>query len=171
MTLTSEYVKKKIMFSPTEDAYFITYNILMILIVFKCNNLRYLKDYNKLALLITINEKLQYRESIKKVLNNEVLELEDKQVLHKIYYNSILKRRNIQGVIFTLNNKGILDVTRRKTVDVSLNNNDIVSIFKDNMFFEDDIQFYNYIAENISRLTSITVQRMEQILFGNIRSD
>lgn len=173
MRLNSEYVKKKIMFSTEEDAYFITYNILIILAVLRCTkNVRYLKDYNKLALLITINEKIQYREIIKKVLNDEVLEAIDKQVLFKIYYNSILKRRNIRGIIFALNNKDILDIKRSgKTIDVTLNNNDIVSIFKGNILFEEDIKFYEYIREHISRITSITSEKMEDIFFKDTRSD
>lgn len=171
MKFSEEYVKKKIMFSTSEDVYFITYHLIIILIALKCDkNERYLKDYNKLALLITISEKKQYREVIKKILEDQELDILDKQVVFEIYYNSSLKKRNIRGVIFTLNNKGIINLRKDgRTIDIALTSTAVRNTYKENILFEEDMQFYDYIREKVSRLTSITLDTMEQRILGAIR--
>lgn len=171
MKLSDDYVKKKIMFNIEEDVYFITYHLIIILIAFQCKQSeRYLKDYNKLALLITISEKKQYKEVIRKVLENKCLEAADKQRIFEIYYNSSLKKRSIRGIIFTLDSKGIIQLRKnRKTIDITLDSSNVASLYSENILFKEDIEFYKYIGERVSRVTIISLETMEERILGDIR--
>jgi hypothetical protein len=165
-------VKRRLMFSVAEDSYFLTYNIILILGMLKCTNNSYLKDSNKIALLITIIEKTQNIDVIKKVIKDEQINNYDKNVLFDMYYNSKLRTRSVISIIFSLDKKGVINVRKSgKTIDISLADNNIYKKISDNRFFEDDVKVYNDIFSSVSKIKNIISDTFNSIIFKSIKED
>lgn len=173
MTINNmKLVRRRLMFSVAEDSYFLTYNIILILGMLKCTNNSYLKDSNKIALLVTIIEKTQNIEVIKKVLKNEQINNYDKNVLFDIYYNSKLRMRSVISIIFSLDKKGIINVRKSgKTIDISLVNSSIYINFIDKRLFEDDVKVYKDIFSNVSKIKHIISGTLNSMIFKSIKED
>lgn len=165
-------VRRRLMFSVAEDSYFLTYNIILILGLLKCTNNSYLKDSNKIALLVTIIEKTQNIEVVKKILKNEQINNYDKNILFNIYYNSKLRMRSLISIIFSLDKKGIINVRKTgKTIDISLVNSSIYKKFIDNIVFEDDIEVYKDIFSNVSKIKNVISETLNRMIFKSIKED
>jgi hypothetical protein len=165
-------VKKRLMFSVAEDSYFLTYNIILILSLLQCTNKVYLKDSNKIALLVTIIEKSQNIEVTKKVLKDEIINNYDKNVLFDMYYNSKLRMRSVISILFSLDKKGIINVRKSgKTLDISLVNSNIYKNFIDKKLFEDDIKVYQDIFLNVSKIKNIVSDTFNSMIFKSIKED
>lgn len=173
MTINNmKLVRRRLMFSVAEDSYFLTYNIILILGILKCTNDSYLKDSNKIALLVTIIEKTQNIEVIKKVLKNEQINNYDKNVLFDMYYNSKLRMRSVISIIFSLDKKGIINVRKSgKTIDISLVNSNIYINFIDKRLFEDDVKVYKDIFSNVSKIKQIISSTLNSMIFKSIKED
>lgn len=173
MTINNmKLVRRRLMFSVAEDSYFLTYNIILILGMLKCTNNSYLKDSNKIALLVTIIEKTQNIEVIKKVLKNEQINNYDKNVLFDMYYNSKLRMRSVISIIFSLDKKGIINVRKSgKTIDISLVNNNIYINFIDKRLFEDDVKVYKDIFSNVGKIKQIISSTLNSMIFKSIKED
>lgn len=165
-------VKKRLMFCVTEDSYFLTYNIILILGLMECFNDKYFKDCNKITLLVTIIEKHQNISVTEKILEDKYINKYDKKVLFDMYYNSKLKSRSVISIIFSLHKKGIINVRKSgKTIDISLKNKKIYEKFSNESFFQDDIKVYEYIFMNVSRIKSIICHTFNNIIFDAIKED
>ncbi|OOM75475.1 hypothetical protein CLOBL_39650 [Clostridium sp. BL-8] len=169
---SKKFIKKRLMFSIAEDSYFLTYNIILILGLLKCTDNKYLKDSNKIALLITIIEKPKNIEVVKKVLKDEKINDYDKNILFDMYYNSKLRIRSLTSIIFSLNKKQIINVRKSgKTIDISLTNNNVYENFIDKKLFEDDVQVYEDIFLNVGKIKQIINDTFNNIIFKSIRED
>lgn len=173
MTINNmKLVKRRLIFSVAEDSYFLTYNIILILGMLKCTNNTYLKDSNKIALLVTIIEKTENIDVIKKVLKNEHINNYDKNILFDMYYNSKLRMRSIISIIFSLDKKGIINVRKSgKTIDIALSNSSTYKNFIDKKLFEDDVKVYNEIFSNVSKIKNIISDTFNSIIFKSIKED
>lgn len=168
----SNLLKKRMMFSVAEDSYFLTYNIILILGILGCVQEKYLKDIKKISLLITILEKYENQEVIKKILTNKNISPRDRNCLFDMYYNSELRLRSITSIIFTLEKKRIINVERSgRTLNLSLVNNNIYIKFVENELFEDDIKIYNFIFGQVKRFRTIVAESFEKRIFEIIREE
>lgn len=163
-------VKKKLMFAIETDANYITYNIILILFVFKCCKDRYFKDYNKLAVIITAVQKLPYRNLMTQILSDDTFNYEENySMLLEFYYSSRLIKRSINSVIFALEKRNILNLKRRgNTVDISLVDFSITNAFKDNSEFKDDIYFFSFIQEKINKFSARNEHSVDDIIFRGL---
>ncbi len=165
-------VKKRLMFSVAEDSYFLTYNIILILGLLQCINDTYLKDSNKIALLVTIIEKPQNIKVVKKIIRDTELNENDKNVLFDMYYNSKLRMRSVLSIIFSLNKKGIINVRKnRKTIDISLTNKNIFFNFNNNKIFENDVKTYQDIFSSINKIRNIVSDTLNSKIFKGIKEE
>lgn len=163
-------VKKKLMFAIETDANYITYNIILILYVFKCYKNRYFKDYNKLAVLITAVQKLPYKNLVIEILSNDSFNYEaNYSMLLEFYYSSRLIKRSINSVIFALEKRNILNLKRAgNTVDINLIDKSIADVFKEKIEFKDDIIFFSFIQEKINRFTARNENSVDDIIFKGL---
>lgn len=160
------------MFSIAEDSYFLTYNIILILGLLECFNKKFLKDLNKIALLVTIIEKHQNIDVTKKILRNKTINYLDKEVLFDMYYNSKLRNRSVTSIIFSLDKQGLVNVRKSgKTIDIALINIDIYRKFADENLFEDEIKVYKEIFAGISTINRIVSTTFDDIIFESIKED
>lgn len=160
------------MFSIAEDSYFLTYNIILILGLLECFNKKFLKDLNKIALLVTIIEKHQNIDVTKKVLRNKTINYLDKEVLFDMYYNSKLRNRSVTSIIFSLDKQGIVNVRKSgKTIDIALINRDIYRKFVGENLFEDEIKVYKEIFAGISAINRIVSSTFDDIIFESIKEE
>lgn len=165
-------IKKRLMFSVAEDSYFLTYNIILILGLLECINNKYLKDSNKIALLVTIIEKPQNIEVVRKILHDKDLNEHDKNVLFDMYYNSKLRGRSVISIIFSLDKKGIINVRKNgKTIDIALTNSNIYENFINNKLFEDDVKTYEDIFMSVNKIKSIVSDTFNSIIFKGIKEE
>ncbi|SFJ30243.1 hypothetical protein SAMN02910355_2088 [Terrisporobacter glycolicus] len=165
-------VKKRLMFSVAEDSYFLTYNIILILGLLQCINDKYLKDSKKIALLVTIIEKPQNIEVVRKVLKDKDLNEYDKNVLFDMYYNSRLRERSVISIIFSLDKKEIINVRKsRKTIDISLASSNIYENFASKRLFEDDVKAYKDIFLSVNKIKNIISCTFNRIIFKGIKED
>ena len=165
-------VKKKIMFAVEADANFISYNIIIILIAFNCkNNSRYFKDFNKLAFLISVVQKEQYKKALLEILDdNSSDSTYNYETILELYYTSRLIKRNISGVIFALDRKNIIELKKtKKTIDLTLIDNHIIDKFVSSQKFKDDIEFYIYIGRKIKRFTVKNEETIDDIIFKDLK--
>ncbi|MCB2353927.1 hypothetical protein [Clostridium estertheticum] len=167
-----ELVKKRLMFSIAEDSYFLTYNIIIILGLLGCFNNKYLKDLNKIALLVTIIEKHENIEVTRRILGNKDVNYSDKEVLFDMYYNSKLRSRSVTSIIFSLNKQGIVNVRKSgKTIDISLTNSEIYIKFVDENLFKDDVKVYKEIFMNVNKIKGIISDTFNDMIFKGIKED
>lgn len=160
------------MFSVTEDSYFLTYNIILILGLLNCFGNKYLKDLNKIALLVTIMEKHQNIDVTKRILENKDINYSDKEVLFYMYYNSKLRIRSVTTIIFSLDKQGLVTVRKSgKTIDISLTNKDIYKKFIGEGLFEDDIKVYKEIFMRVNKIKCIVSDTFNDIIFKGIKED
>ncbi|WP_026883541.1 hypothetical protein [Clostridium akagii] len=165
-------VKKRLMFSVAEDSYFLTYNIILILGLLQCINDKYLKDSNKIALLVTIIEKPQNIEVVRKVLNDKALNEYDKNVLFDMYYNSRLRVRSVISIIFSLDKKEIINVRKSgKTIDISLTGSNIYEKFISKTIFKDDVKAYEDIFSHVNKFKNIVYHTFDSVIFKGIKEE
>lgn len=167
-----ELAKRRLMFSVAEDSYFLTYNIILILGLLKCVNNKYLKDSSKIALLVTILEKIQNVQVIRKVLDGNSINNFDKKILFDMYYNNKLRCRSVTSMIFSLDKKGIINVKKNgRTIDISLADNNIYIKIINEKIFEDDLKAYEYIFLNVQRIKSIVSDTFAEVIFKPIKEE
>lgn len=173
MTINNiELAKKRLMFSIAEDSYFLTYNIILILGLLNCFNNKYLKDLNKIALLVTIIEKNQNIDVIKKILENKDINYSDKEILFDMYYNSKLRIRSVTSIIFSLDKQGLVNVRKSgKTIDISLANSDIYKKFINENLFQDDIKVYKEVFTRVNKIKCIVSDTFNDIIFKGIKEE
>ncbi|WP_316078364.1 hypothetical protein [Clostridium baratii] len=167
-----DLIKKRLMFSIAEDSYFLTYNIILILGGLNCINNKYLKDLNKIALLVTIIEKHRNIEVVNKILDDKKINFDDKKILFDMYYNSKLRRRSVTSIVFTLDKKGIVKIKKnRKTIDISLNENKVYDKFIESCIFKDDTEVYEKIFLKIGKFKNIISSTFDSIIFKDIKEE
>lgn len=165
-------VKKRLMFSVAEDSYFLTYNIILILGLLSCFDNKYLKDANKIALLVTIIEKHQNIDVTRRILRNKDINYFDKEVLFDMYYNSKLRSRSVTSIIFSLDKQRIVNIRKSgKTIDISLANSDIYIKFIGESLFEDDVKAYKEIFMSINNFKRIVCDTFNDMIFEGIKGD
>lgn len=116
--------KRRLMYNNSQDLYFITYNIILILYYLECvGKDKQFKDYRKLVFLIPIisNSKgttvlLDYYKAKNKANRNITLEIS------RLYYDSIENITLIRYVLLILERKGIITlVTENNKTNLYLN--------------------------------------------------
>lgn len=167
-----EIAKKRLMFSVSEDSYFFTYNIVLILGVLHCFKDRYFKDINKISLLLTIIQKPENIKVVSKILEQKKISNNDKKILFDMYYTTKLKHRSVISILFSLEKKEIISIRKKgTTLDVSLNNENIYYKLQAEKIFEDDIEVYRYIFSHVNKIKSINCNTFEEVVFKSIEGE
>jgi hypothetical protein len=156
MDINKNKIKKRIMFNKDEDYYFLTYNILLLLNQLDCTSKeKSFWDYKKLIYLIEIitdNKKLNI--ALKETSLNE----EDYDVLQTLYISSVLKNKLLRSILFALENNGCIHLERnskRNSIDVWLEKENISSTFLNLELFELEIKNIKEIKDKYSRIRTM----------------
>ena len=165
--------KKRLMFATGDDLYYLTYNILIILHVLKCNGKRKFNDYRKLAFLIDfVSDRdliliIKHSNFIGK-LNNTI----DKQKLEKVYSDGLLGISQIKRLIFALEKKGFVSLEKKGVGNcIWINEDNIPDDFFDKEVFKYEIQNVKSLTGTIKRINIITLNTLLDKIFAKFNID
>lgn len=137
--MSGNFKEKRLLYNNSEDLYFLTYNLILILSLLECKNEKSsFKDYKKLIFLIPIisNEKnvhllLNYYKNDIKPNENIIKEL------NRIYYDAIETLSLVRYLLLILEKRNIIKIiTEDNKVNIYLLDNDTIKIFIQNPKFE-----------------------------------
>lgn len=155
----NESAKKRIMFAPMDDFYFLTYAILVTLDALGCKKGRFLKDYRKLGFLIefTTDERLLriLEQPIEKILNRL-----DKEHLFKSYTNGLSRRSEVLKILFRLEKSKLVTLRNGGTnslVDISLSSEVPISFFNKEIFSQEYLNA-SRLSLNVKQLSRLTLE-------------
>lgn len=150
--------EKRLLYNQSEDLYFITYNILLILYHLGCNNKKSeFKDYRKLAFLISIVSDKKITTLVKDYYNNlNTPNNAIKDSINKLYFESIENMVLIRYVLIILEEKEVIKIeSEKERTNVYLVN---IEKYKELLIsdkFEDEINNIKVLKESIYRLNWI----------------
>jgi len=153
--------KKRLMYLSGEDFYLYCYSIFVILNSLGCCDGKYFRDYRKLAFLIDIigDGKVIYVLSHS---SGEKMDSKDYECLLDSYSNGLTLRSEILKLLFVLEKKGYVILSRGKTqeIDVTLAINNIPGGFLDGNVFTFETKNIEYVSKKFRRLPSLTLDTM-----------
>lgn len=150
--------KKRLLYNNSEDLYFLTYNIILILHYLECvNPNNTFKDYRKLIFLIPIisrdNNTTLLCDYYKKKLqpNNNI-----SKEIGRIYYDSIEDVALIRYLLIILEKKDIIAlVAEDNKTNLYLKQSTILKEFVNNEKFTLEKERINKIKNNVTRIKSL----------------
>jgi hypothetical protein len=149
--------KKRIMFIQKEDYNFLTYNLLLVLYVLKCESQESMfKDFRKIAYLIEI---ISTQRQIDSYTTNE---------LSIIYTRAQLKKKLISHLLIVLKNRKFIGVALNKpqrSFDLWLITENIPTEFLSNSLFSIETENIQQIRRNNSYLRTMTIKNFVDNLF------
>lgn len=158
-------VKKRMMFIKSEDYYFLTYSIIILLDTLACTDKqRYFLDYRKLSYLIDFisNRKLVY------LLEKEKLNDEEIRIMTNVYSSGILRVKEINKLLYSLDKKKIIHLkkdTKSDRIDVSLLRDQIDKDFIDKQLFEYELRNSLKLKAILKRLSGLKYETLTEKLF------
>lgn len=164
--MTNNVIKKRIMYLSGEDFYLFCYSMFIVLDVLGCHSGKIFRDYRKLAFLINImnDEKLIY------ILKSDQINTHDQEYLYNSYSTGLMKRSEILKLIFTLEQKGFVKLTRGKKnqeIDISLDKSSIPVSFFDKHVFSNEYNYVKEIKKNVPKLNTLTLDTMLKKIYTN----
>lgn len=160
--MTDNVAKKRMMYLSGEDFYLFCYSMFVVLDVLGCHSGRVFRDYRKLAFLVNIlnDEKLIY---ILTSDQSDEVNPYDQEYLYNSYSNGLMKRSEILKLIFTLEKKGFVTLTRGKKnqeINVSLEKGNIPVAFFDKNVFSSEYDHVKKIKKSVPKLNTLTLETM-----------
>lgn len=150
--------EKRLLYNKSEDLYFITYNILLILYHLGCiDEKKKFKDYRKLSFLISIVPDHNITLLAKDYYNGTNIANESiKDSINKLYFQSIENIILIRYVLLILEERQILKIDNEEnSSSIHLVNVDKYKEFLISEKFEEEIENIKMLKKNIYRLSSI----------------
>lgn len=165
MAEAKDYNKKRLMYIQSEDFYFLTYNIFILLKELGCvNEKRFFRDYKKISFLIDFISD----PSLVYLIEKERLTELDKKILAETYSSGLVRIKEMNKLIYSLAKRKVLNLSRRPSsheVEISLNTNSIEKEFFSNELFKIEIDNINVIKQSVKRLSSLTIEGLESSLY------
>jgi len=154
--MTDTNAKKYLMYIQSEDFYFLAYNSIIFLDTLKCVDGKVMKDCRKLSYLVDFIAHPQYVHLLRK---EEVYNTDLRQ-LTELYSKGIMREKQINKLLFLLNQQEIITLTQQKKdntkLDITLNKSNLPADFLDKELFKLEIMNSKSIKKNIARLTQLT---------------
>ncbi|MDT8717636.1 hypothetical protein IAI10_13265 [Clostridium sp. 19966] len=150
--------KKRIMFIESEDYYFITYNLLLILYKFNCLSIDTAFKYpEKLASLIYFISNYKNINLFKMAIDkNIILNSTDKERILDIYAKSKIIKKDLLRILFALERKKIINLIKNdEVIEVSVNMNSLGKDFFKNRLFNIEMDNIDEIKKIWSRLRTV----------------
>jgi len=167
--MSVDSAKKRLMYLSGEDFYLYCYSIFIILDALGSSSGKAFRDYRKLAFLVNIinDEKLVYILSNSK---GESLNPYDKECLFASYSEGLSKRSEILKLVFTLEKKGFLVLSkgkRKEEIDVSLVKEKIPEGCFDPDVFSLDYQRVLIVKKSVPRLKGMILETMLERIYSD----
>lgn len=164
--MSNSVIKKRIMYLSGEDFYLFCYSMFVVLDVLGCHGGKVFRDYRKLAFLINImnDEKLIY------ILRSDHINTYDQEYLYNSYSNGLMKRSEILKLIFTLEKKGFVTLSRGKKnqeIDVSLDKASIPDSFFNQQVFSAEYDHVKTIKKSVPKLNALTLDTMLKKIYAD----
>lgn len=153
-----ELDKKRLLYNQSEDLYFITYNILLILYHLGCYSKKSeFKDYRKLSFLISI-----ISDNMSSILASDYYDRKNEpneniiESLNKLYFRSIENIILIRYVLIILEQKGVIEIVGEDNkTNIYLLDYEKYTEFCGSKKFNEEIQNINILKLSISKLKMI----------------
>ncbi|MDP8567962.1 hypothetical protein [Methylophilus aquaticus] len=161
-------VKKNLMYSSSDDFYFYTYAIFLILDWLSCYSPRNFKDYRKLVFLVdfaTDENLLTILEASKSRSNINRL---DKEYLFRSYSNGLTKRSEVLKLLFRLEASGYIELEKgnlESGVNVSLAKDKLPNSFFDQNLFVSEKHNLERLSKFVQRVSVIRVETLIEKLY------
>lgn len=153
--------KKRLMYLSGEDFYFYCYSVFVILDSLGCRDGKFFRDYRKLAFLTDIinDDKTVYVVSNSSGGN---LNPKDYECLLDSYSNGLTRRSEILKLLFVLEKKGYVSLTRGKAqeINVTLSKDNFPNDFLKSNVFDSECKNIKNISKKVGRLASLTLDTM-----------
>jgi hypothetical protein len=156
--------KKRLMFIKGEDFYFLTYNIIIILNTFGCTSeAKTFKDYRKFAFLIDFISDWSLLNILLAYPSGKHVNYRDKESLTRSYSSGLVRMNEILKLLFALEKKGILGLTKNATngnLDVYLNKSAIPEDLFENEIFKLEQDNANMLKRSFSKISMLKLETL-----------
>ena len=160
--MTSNHVKKRLMYLSGEDFYLFCYSIFIILDGLDCDGKSSFKDYRKLAFLVNIvsSEKLIY---IIENSSEAPLNPTDTEILFNSYSSGLMRRSEVLKILFTLEKRGFIELERgssQDSINLFLKKNVIPKSFFNREVFSKEYENISILRKSVRRLKTLKLETM-----------
>lgn len=139
--MSVNFKEKRLLYDNSEDLYFLTYNLVLILSVLDCKNEKSsFKDYRKLVFLIPIISNEKNTQLLLNYYKNEIKPNENIiKELNRIYYDAIDTVTLVRYLLLILEKRNLIKIiTEDNKVNIYLVENETIKIFIKNSKFENE---------------------------------
>lgn len=153
--MSDNFKEKRLLYDNSEDLYFLTYNLILILSILDCKNEKNsFKDYRKLIFLIPIVSNEKNMQLLLNYYKNEIKPNENIiKELNRLYYDSIETVTLIRYLLLILEKRNIIKIiSEDNKVNIYLSQNENIKAFIQNSKFENEIRRINEVKGKIKGL-------------------
>lgn len=170
ISTTRDSAKKRLMFVTHDDFYFLTYNLLLVLLTLKCTKMeKAFVDVKKIAFLIDLISDNYLATVVRNAVKKELpVSNYGQELLSKSYSKSKDRVPFINRLAYALEKKGyvtILANQEEKTSDIFLNVDMLPSEFLKSDLFKSEAENFKLIQEAFSRVRTVSLKTFLNNLF------
>ena len=161
-------VKKSLMYSSSDDFYFYTYAIFLILDWLNCYSPKNFKDYRKLVFLVDFATDENLLTILEASKNRSTINRLDKEYLFRSYSNGLTKRSEVLKLLFRLEASGYIELEKgnlESGVNVSLIKNKLPTYFFDTKLFVSENHNLERLSKFVQRVNVIRVETLIEKLY------
>lgn len=155
--MNKKNAKRRIMFIQQEDYNFLVYNLVLILLVNRCDSKSAsFHDFRKIAYLIEF------------ISTNKIISSFTQDELGDIYSRAQLKKMLLSHVLIVLKRQGIIDISLNvphQSFDIWINRNKLPSDFFCETLFSNEIKNIKELNSIIKRIRTTTIVKLVDTLF------
>jgi len=170
MSMSNVGAKKGIMFLSSQDFYFITYNIFVILFVLKCFGDRTFRDHRKLPFLVEFSSDHRLIDIMQRYENRKISNAADKQYYLKSYSDALTREKEIFKLLLALERKGYVKLDARDqgfVANVSLRMDKIPQETWDQALYDYEIRNVSSLVKTVKRISIRNLDSMLDKLYGS----
>jgi len=153
MSRTDKF-ERTLLFSTSDDLYFLTYNILVTLDFLDCKGAKKFKDVNKLAFIIEFISNRELIMALDKPQHRQ--DSTDRFLLSQAFSNGLMRINAIKRVLYNLDKKNYIEFSENQKEIWLVDSDKIKKLFSDE-FFEYEKQNLALLKTKVLRLNNITV--------------
>ncbi|MEZ8921620.1 hypothetical protein AB4270_05420 [Vibrio cyclitrophicus] len=162
-------VKKKLMFSSSDDPNYICFWVITTLDKLGKKNGNYFNDSRKLLFIIMLLSDNQTFDAIIKSIDFSASK-QEKELLHESYKNGITKITRFNSLLITIEKKGLITLRKSRsldTLDLTLNKEKIPKGFFNKKEFGIEYEKVLKLKSSVERMTALSLDTFIERVYKN----
>ncbi|WP_394143748.1 hypothetical protein [Vibrio atypicus] len=162
-------VKKRLMFSSSDDPYYMCFWVIITLDRLGKKNGTYFNDSRKLLFVILLLSDDQTFNSVIKSIELGASK-QEKEILHESYKDGVTQITRFNSILITLEKKGLITLRKSRTLDtldLTLNKINIPKDFFKNKEFNTEYKKITKLKSSVERMTALSLDTFIERVYKN----